>query len=68
MKQTKKAKVLKHLQTRRRGLTGLEALKLFGLYRLSATIHELRSEGYDIKTEMMTPDDPDESKYARYYI
>ncbi|MBQ5927073.1 MAG: hypothetical protein IIX01_04045 [Clostridia bacterium] len=68
MKQTKKAKVLKHLQTRRRGLTGLDALKLFGLYRLSATIHELRSEGYDIKTEMMTPDDPDESKYARYYI
>ena len=68
MKQTKKAKVLRYIQTHRRGITGLEALKLFGLYRLSSAIHELRSEGYDIKTDMMTPDDPDESKYARYYI
>ena len=68
MKQTKKAKVLRYIQTHRRGITGLEALRNFGLYRLSATIHELRSEGYDIKTEMMTPDDPDESKYARYFL
>ena len=68
MKQTKKAQVLAYLQRSKRGITGLEALRNFGLYRLSSAIHELRSEGYDIKTEMMTPDDPNESKYARYYL
>ena len=65
---TKKAKLLKYLQNHRRGITGLEALRKLGLYRLSGEIHQLRQEGYDIKTEMMIPDDPNESKYARYYL
>lgn len=68
MKQTKKAKLLKYLQTHKRGITGVEALRHFGLYRLSGEIHELRKEGYNIKTEMMIPDDPDEAKFARYYL
>lgn len=68
MKQTKKAKLLKYLQTHRRGITGLDALRMFGLYRLSGEIYSLRKEGYDIRTDMITPDDPDEPKYARYYL
>ena len=68
MKQTKKAKLLKYLQTHRRGITGLDALRMFGLYRLSGEIHELRKEGYNIKTVMVQPEDPDEPKYARYYL
>ena len=68
MKQTKKAKLLKYLQTHRRGITGLDALRMFGLYRLSGEIHELRKEGYNIKTDMIQPEDPDEPKYARYYL
>ena len=68
MKQSKKSKLLNYLQTHKRGITGLDALRKFGLYRLSSAIHELRKEGYDIKTEMMTPDAPDDSPYARYYL
>ncbi len=68
MAQTKKAKLLKYLQTHRRGITGLDALRMFGLYRLSGEIHELRKEGYNIKTDMIQPEDPNESPYARYYL
>ena len=68
MKQTKKARLLKYLQTHKRGITGQEALRMFGLYRLSGEIHELRKEGYNIVTDMIQPDDPDESKYGRYYL
>ena len=66
MKQTKKAKLLRYLQTHKRGITGHEALFKLGLYRLSGEIHQLRKAGYDIKTEMMTNEDGDE--FARYYI
>jgi uncharacterized small protein (DUF1192 family) len=65
-KLSKKAKLLKHLKDKRRGITGQDALRLYGLYRLSGEINILRSEGYDIKTEMMTREDG--TRYARYYI
>ena len=65
-KQTKKAQLLAYLQRSKRGITGLEALRIFGLYRLSSSIHELRSEGHDIKTDMMTREDG--TTYARYYL
>lgn len=67
-KVSKKAKVLKYMQTHRRGITGIEALQKFGLYRLSDAIFKLRNEGYNIVTDMIEPDDPDESPYARYYL
>jgi len=63
---SKKAKLLKHLKDKKRGITGQDALRLYGLYRLSGEINVLRSEGYDIKTEMMTREDG--TRYARYYI
>lgn len=63
---TKKAKLLKHLQTKPKGITGQDALRLYGLYRLSGEINVLRSEGWNIKTEMMTREDG--TRYARYYI
>lgn len=66
MKQTKKAKLLNYLQTHRRGITGLDALRKLGLYRLSGEIHALRNEGHNIKTEMMTREDG--TTYARYYL
>ena len=65
-KQTKKAQLLAYLQRSKRGITGLDALRKLGLYRLSGEINKLRSEGYDIKTEMMTREDG--TRYARYYI
>ena len=63
---SKKAKLLKHLKDKKRGITGPDALRLYGLYRLSGEINVLRSEGYDIKTEMITREDG--TRYARYYI
>ena len=66
MKQTKKSKLLTYLLSHKRGITGLDALRKLGLYRLSGEINKLRSEGYDIKTEMMTREDG--TRYARYYI
>lgn len=36
-----------------KSLTALEALNLFGCFRLAARINDLRSEGYNIKTEII---------------
>lgn len=33
-------------------ITPIDALNLFGCFRLGARIHDLKSEGYDIKTEI----------------
>lgn len=66
MEKSKKTKVLNYIQTHKRGITGHEALFKIGLYRLSGAIHELRKEGYDIKTEMMKREDG--TTYARYYL
>ena len=68
MKQTKQAQLLQYLKTHKRGITGLEALQKFGLYRLSSAIFNLREDGYNIVTDMVQPDDPDEAPYARYYM
>lgn len=46
-------------------LTGLEALKLFGCYRLSARIQNLRDEGLNIKTIMV---EDGKKRYAKYVI
>lgn len=48
-------------------LSGLKALNLFQLYRLSSVINRLRNEGLDIKTRMLQDKDSDAS-YAMYYI
>ena len=34
-------------------ITGLDAMRDFGPYRLSSTIHELRKDGFDIRTNMI---------------
>lgn len=67
---TKKSKLLAYLKSHKRGITGQEALIKLGLYRLSGEIHQLRNEGYDIKTDMMEREESDGSitRYARYYL
>lgn len=64
--QSKKARLLKYLQTHRNGITGQEALLKLGLYRLSGEIHQLRKEGHNIKTDMMKLEDG--TTFARYYL
>lgn len=67
---SKKSKVLHHLQTRKRGITGKEAWNLYGLYRLSDAIFKLRKEGYNIVTSIEETEDQYGNKvsYARYYL
>ena len=68
--QSKKARLLKYLQTHRNGITGQDALMKLGLYRLSGEIHQLRKEGHNIKTEMMEREESDGSvtRYAVYFL
>lgn len=44
----------------------MEALHVHGIYRLAASVHELRREGYNIFTKMCR--DLAGKKYARYYL
>ena len=62
---TKKQKVLNHLKSGRT-ISGLEALNLYGYYRLSDGIFKLREEGHDIRTFRMPT--PDGSTYAKYKL
>ena len=46
-------------------ITPINALKMFGCFRLSGRIHELKSKGYDIKTNMIEMQD---KKFAEYSL
>ena len=59
-KETKQSKVLTHLQTYG-NITPLEALNLYGSFRLGALIFNLRKEGYDITTNIVP-----KKGYAKY--
>lgn len=48
-----------------RSLTTLEALNMFGCFRLAARISNLREEGMDIETEIVEIND---KRVARYSI
>lgn len=51
MATSQKKQILNHLS--KKGITPLEALHLFGCFRLSARIKDLRDEGHKIKTTMI---------------
>lgn len=51
MKRTQKQDVLNYLK-RYKSITSLKAIQLYGATRLSGIIYTLRSEGYDIKTDL----------------
>lgn len=48
------------------GTTALDALSTVGTFRLSGRIHELRAEGFDITSEMVTV--PSGARIARYVL
>lgn len=58
-------KILAHLQ-KQGSITPMEALMNFGLFRLAASIHDLRNAGHDIRTDIRT--DSAGKHYARYYL
>ena len=59
-KTSKQEKVLTHLQTHG-SITPLQALELYGSFRLGALIFNLRAEGHEIKTNIVP-----KKHYAKY--
>lgn len=47
-------RVLQHLQNNSKGLSQMQAVRLYGAYRLSAIIYDLRNNGYNISTTYKT--------------
>ena len=65
---SQKQQILEHLKEGR-SITPLGALNVYGCFRLSARIYELRQEGYDIKTETITKKGRVRDKeYAKYIL
>ena len=60
---TQNEQILEHLK--RSPITPIEALKLFGCFRLSARILDLKLSGYDIISE---PVEIDGKHFARYRL
>lgn len=69
MKQSKKNKVLAHLQ-KNGSITSLEAIEEYGATRLSAIIYSLRNEGYPIETIPVSFTDRfgTKSTYGKYIL
>ncbi len=69
---TQKEMILKHLNTfnsdtgRRHTITPLEALGMFGVFRLAARVKELKNEGHNIVTHLKT--DATGKQYAKYEL
>ena len=55
--------ILGHLK--RRPITPLEALELYGCFRLAARVSDLRGMGWPIETEMVQGE---EKRWAQYYL
>jgi hypothetical protein len=58
-------KVLKHLE-KHKHITPLEAIGVYGIYRLAARICELRQSGHRVLTHMQK--DANYKPYARYVL
>lgn len=61
---SQKTQVLQYLQEGHE-LTPLEALRLFGCFRLGARIHDLKAEGYDIEMKLVKGVN---NRYASYRL
>lgn len=63
---SQKRRILEYLKEGN-GITSLDALRLFDCLRLASRINDLRNDGWDIKTEMVT-DNRSGKRYARYTL
>lgn len=64
MKQSQEQRISKHLKSGKT-LTSISALKLFGCFRLSGRIFNLKKQGLSIKSETITtPSGKRVSKYS----
>ena len=58
---SQKSRILSHLK--KRPITALQALRLYGTLRLAARICELRDQGWGVDTEWVTTGDKRIAKY-----
>lgn len=67
---SKKDKILKYLQTHKRGLTQAQAIDKFRAYRLADTVFQLKKKGYNIITIIETNENQDgtRTRYGRYVM
>jgi hypothetical protein len=49
---TQTTKILSHMKRGRR-ISPLQALSMFGVFRLSSRIHQLRRDGWNVQSEMV---------------
>ena len=61
---TQTKQIRKHLESGRT-LTPIDALNLYGCFRLGARIFDLRDEGMNIETEMVYEG---RKRYAKYFV
>ena len=57
-------RILNHL-LKGNSITPLQALSMFNCLRLSGRIHNLRSQGYEIKTDIVIKGN---KRFAKYYL
>lgn len=59
------SRILAHLKDGKT-ITPLEALNLYGCFRLGARIADIKALGYEVKSEFVTT--PSEKKVKRYHL
>jgi hypothetical protein len=62
-KESQAQKVLEHLQ-KGWSITPLDALYMFGAFRLSAIVYDLKKQGHDIKTDIVEKDGKHFASYS----
>ena len=67
---TQNKKILRYLETHKRGITSMDAFEEFQITRLSARIFDLRKMGYPVRTFIVqtTNEDGNVVRYARYTL
>jgi hypothetical protein len=64
MKNSQNEKILEWLQLGH-SITPIDALKMFGCFRLSGRIHELKRQGYEIKSRII---ESNGKRFAEYSL
>jgi hypothetical protein len=64
-KQSQNKMILAFMQNGR-SITALEALELFGCFRLASRINDIQNQGIDVKSEFITLEN--KKKVKRYWV
>lgn len=67
---SKVKRIVKYMETHKKGITQMQAVELFQAYRLSGVIFNLKEQGYVIETDILEGKTQDNrpTRYARYRL